>query len=58
MTKTIEMVAVETDQPSDTTLGNKLRFKLDSMIMMIHSGRNETAGKLYDQLIGEFDKLK
>lgn len=58
MTKTIEMVAVETDQPSDTTLGDKLRFKLEFMMMMMHSGRNEEAGKLYDQLIEEFDKLK
>ena len=58
MTKTIEMVAVETDQPSDTTLGDKLKFKLEFMMMMMHSGRNEVAGKLYDQLIEEFDKLK
>jgi|TARA_B100001093_G_scaffold447211_1_gene451998 hypothetical protein len=58
MTKTIEMVAVETDQPSDTTLGNKLKFKLEMMFMMLHSGRKEEAGKLYDQLIEEFDKLK
>ena len=58
MTKTIEMVAVETDQPSDTTLGNKLKFKLECMFMMMHAGRNKEAAALYDQMIEEFDKLK
>ena len=58
MTKTIEFEAVETDQPPETTLGNKLKFKLECMFMMIHAGRNEGAAQLYDQLIAEFDKLK
>jgi len=39
------------------TLGNKLKFKLEFMVMMLHAGRTEEAGKMYDQLIEEFDKL-
>jgi hypothetical protein len=39
------------------TLGNKLKFKLDMMLMMITAGRNEEAAKMYDQLIANFDKL-
>ena len=39
------------------TLGNKLTFKLDMMLLMITAGRNEEAAKMYDQLIAEFDKL-
>lgn len=39
------------------TLGNKLKFKLEFMVMMLHSGRTEEAGKMYNQLIEEFDKL-
>ena len=50
--------AVETDQPPETTLGNKLKFKLEFMFMMLHAGRNDEAAKMYDQLIAEFDKLK
>ena len=56
--KTIEFEAVETDQPPETTLGNKLKFKLEMMFMMLHADRNEAAAQLYDQLIAEFDKLK
>jgi len=57
-TKTIEFEAVETDQPPETTLGNKLKFKLECMFMMLHADRKEAAAQLYDQLIAEFDKLK
>jgi hypothetical protein len=41
----------------ETTLGNRLKFKLEFMFMMLHAGRNEEAAKVYDQLIEEFDKL-
>ena len=40
------------------TLGNKLKFKLENMFMMLNAGRNKEAAALYDQLIEEFDKLK
>ena len=39
------------------SLGNKLKFKLEFMFMMLHAGRNDEAAKMYDQLIAEFDKL-
>ena len=39
------------------TLGNKLKFKLEFMFMMIAAGRDEEAAKAYNQLIAEFDKL-
>jgi hypothetical protein len=42
----------------ETTLGNKLKFKLEFMFMMIAAGRDDEAAKMYDQLIAEFDKLK
>ena len=40
------------------TLGNKLKFKLEFMFLMLHAGRDDEAAKMYDQLIAEFDKLK
>jgi hypothetical protein len=49
---------MEKKQEQDTTLGNKLKFKLEFMFLMIQSGRNDEAAKMYDQLIAEFDKLK
>ena len=39
------------------TTGNRLKFKLEFMVMMMQCGRNEEAGKMYNQLIEEFDKL-
>ena len=41
----------------EQTTGNRLKFKLEFMVMMLHCGRTEEAGKMYDQLIEEFDKL-
>tara|TARA_R100000030_G_scaffold9313_1_gene6393 strand:+ start:556 stop:693 length:138 start_codon:yes stop_codon:yes gene_type:complete len=42
----------------ETTLGNKLKFKLEFMFMMIAAGRDDKAAETYNQLIAEFDKLK
>ena len=42
----------------EQTLGNKLKFKLECMCMMLQSDRRKEAASLYDQLIEEFDKLK
>ena len=41
----------------EQTTGNRLKFKLEFMMMMLHCDRTEEAGKMYDQLIEEFDKL-
>ena len=37
--------------------GNRLKFKLEFMMMMLMSDRRDEAAKMYDQLIEEFDKL-
>ena len=47
--------AVEANEKQST--GNRLKFKLEFMIMMLQCDRNEEAGKMYNQLIEEFDKL-
>jgi hypothetical protein len=57
MTNKVEMTVVAADEAPEQTLGNKLKFKLEFMFMMLHAGRNEEAAKMYDQLIEEFDKL-
>jgi len=57
MTNKVEMTVVAADEAPEQTLGNKLKFKLEFMFMMLHAGRNEEAAKMYDQLIAEFDKL-
>ena len=41
----------------EQTTGNRLKIKLEFMIIMQLTGRTEEAGKMYDQLIEEFDKL-
>lgn len=45
-------------ETKEQTLGNKLKFKLEFMFMMLMSDRRDEAAKMYDQLIAEFDKLK
>ena len=61
----MEKIAAQTDteaynnvvDKSKHSLGNRLKFKLEFMFLMIQAGRNEEAAKMYDQLIAEFDKL-
>ncbi len=45
-------------ETKEQTLGNKLKFKLECMIMMLEVNRRKEAAALYDQLMEEFDKLK
>ena len=45
-------------EKKEQTLGNKLKFKLECMFMMLQVDRRKEAAALYDQLIEEFDKLK
>ncbi len=47
---------IEQKQAKQST-GNRLKFKLEFMVTMLHAGRTEEAGKMYTQLIEEFDKL-
>jgi hypothetical protein len=37
--------------------GNRLKFKLEFMFMLLGAGRNDEAAEAYNQLIAEFDKL-
>ena len=61
----MEKIASQTDTKaynevvdnSKHSTGNRLKFKLEFMIMMLNCDRTEEAGKMYDQLIEEFDKL-
>jgi len=41
----------------EQTTGNRLKFKLEFMMIMQLAGRTEEAGNMYNQLIEEFDKL-
>ena len=41
----------------EQTTGNRLKFKLEFMIIMQLTGRSEEASNMYNQLIEEFDKL-
>ncbi len=45
-------------ETKEQTLGNKLKFKLEFMMMMLMSDRREQAARVYDQLIEEFNQLK
>jgi hypothetical protein len=47
--------AVEPKESHST--GNRLKFKLEFMLMMLNCDRTEEAAKMYNQLIEEFDKL-
>ena len=57
MTDQIEMNVIAADEAPEQSTGNRLKFKLEFMVMMLNVGRNEEAAKIYDQLIAEFDKL-
>ena len=45
-------------ETKEQTLGEKLKFKLECMFMMLEVDRRKEAAALYVQLIEEFDKLK
>ena len=42
----------------EKTLGNRLKFKLEYMFMLLAASRDKEAAEIYNQLIAEFDKLK
>jgi|TARA_R110001592_G_scaffold328767_1_gene610389 hypothetical protein len=53
---TIVVGKVGDEKPEQST-GNRLKFKLEFMMMMLMADRRDEASKMYDQLIEEFDKL-
>ena len=44
-------------ETKEQSTGNRLKFKLEFMLLMLTSGRTEEASEVYNQLIAEFDKL-
>jgi hypothetical protein len=54
---TIVVGKVGDEKQEEQTLGNRLKFKLEFMMMMLLAGRKDEASKMYDQLVAEFDKL-
>ena len=44
-------------EKKEQTTGNRLKFKLEFMVMMLNVGRTKEAAEMYEQLIEEFDKL-
>ena len=53
----VETTIYAADEAPVQSTGNRLKFKLEFMLMMLNVGRTEEAAKMYDQLIEEFDKL-
>ena len=56
----IGFVNIAQDFPSlaePVSTGNRLKFKLEFMFMLLGAGRNDEAAEAYNQLIAEFDKL-
>jgi hypothetical protein len=51
-----EPQTIEQKQAKQST-GNRLKLKLETMLIMVMADRTKEAGKIYDQLIAEFDKL-
>ena len=57
MTNQVEMTIAALDEAPIQSTGNRLKAQLEFMVLMLHAGRNEQAGRTYDRLIEEFDKL-
>jgi len=51
-----EPQTIEQKQEEQST-GNRLKFKLEMMMMMLMADRKPEASDMYVQLIEEFDKL-
>jgi hypothetical protein len=50
MANTIEMNVVATDEAPDQTIGEKVRFELDFMVLMMGVGRTKEANDAYIRL--------
>jgi len=57
MTNKVEWTVTEVDEAPEQSTGNRLKFKLDFMLMMVSAGRDAEASNMYEQLMKEFDKL-
>lgn len=54
---TVETTIFAADEAPVQSTGNRLKFKLEFMFMLLSAGRDDEAGEVYSQLIAEFDKL-
>lgn len=43
--------------PSQQSTGNRIKFKLEFMVMLLMSDRQKEAAAMYDKIIAELDKL-
>lgn len=50
MANTIEMNVVATDEAPDQTIGEKVRFELDFMVLMMRAARTKEANDAYIRL--------
>ena len=53
----IEFTVYGADEAPEQSTGNRIRFQLDFMLMMLNVGRTEQAGEAYDKIMAELDKL-
>lgn len=54
---TVEVNAVETDQPIEKTTAQVAKFKLEMSLLMIMSGRGDEAQQLMQQVFDRLEKL-
>ena len=53
----IEINAYGADEAPEQSTGNRIRFQLEFMIMMLNVGRTEEASEAYNKIMAELDKL-
>ncbi|MFZ8891506.1 MAG: hypothetical protein ACO2YV_12830 [Pseudomonadales bacterium] len=53
----IEINAYGADEAPEQSTGNRIRFQLEFMIMMLNVGRTEDAAEAYNKIMKELDKL-
>jgi hypothetical protein len=53
----VETTIYAADEAPVQSTGNRLKFKLEFMFLLLSAGRDDEAARVYDELIAEFDKL-
>ena len=53
----VETTIYAADEATVQSTGNRLKFKLEFMFLLLSAGRDDEAARVYDELIAEFDKL-
>lgn len=57
MSHKVEITASEVDMAPQTTIADRLRFKLDFIVMMLQVGRQQEAMDMYNSLITDLDGI-